>query len=186
MRCSIVVLALFAVAGCGSPFEVPALPDSRVELDLAVNIPMTPPDMSCFNMACGGCSNWANPDGTPSKVGDPCLWKGAYACSGMALTCSDKSCLPCANAANHATGSVCGADGKTIIELTYVGTTCTAYDFGSAIDVCNRTPGDHCVQRCRGPNGTAYSCSANCVSDDGGAGGCTHMASDTCESLTAC
>jgi hypothetical protein len=185
MRRSIILIAL-AVAGCGSAFEVQPLPDARVNLDLAVTINTTPPDMSCFNMACGGCSSWANPDGTPSKVGDPCLWKGVFACSGTTLTCSDKSCMTCGNAANRPTGTVCGADGHTIIELQYAGAACTAYDFGSAIDVCNRTSGDRCVQRCRGPNGNVYSCTANCASDDGGATGCAHMASDTCESLVSC
>lgn len=184
MRRLIVLLA--CVAGCGSAFEVPAPPDSRINLDLAVNMNPTPPDMSCFNTACGGCSNWANPDGTPSKVGDPCLFRGVYQCMGTSLVCSDKSCMTCSNGANHPTGTVCGADGHTIIELTYVGTTCTAYDFGSAIDVCNRTPGDHCVERCRGPNGNVYNCVANCVSDDGGATGCMHSANDTCESLVSC
>lgn len=188
MRSSLVVMAV-AVSGCGSAFVVPPLPDARITLDLAVNVSAPPPDMACFNMACGGCSSWANPDGTPAKVGDPCLWKGTYACNGALLTCSDKSCLACANTANHPVGTVCGADGHTIVELTYIGATCTAYDFGSAIDVCNRTPGDRCVQRCRGPTGpnnNVYACTANCASDDGGAAGCAHTAADTCESLVNC
>jgi hypothetical protein len=183
---SFVLCLVLALAGCGSDFEVPAPPDARVNLDLAVAPPVRPPDMACFNMACGACSNWASWNGTPIKAGDPCLWKGAFACNGAQLVCNNAGCLTCADTTKHAVGTVCGADGHTIVELTYTGTTCTAYDFGSAIGVCNRSPNDQCLQRCSGPSGSVYSCVAHCASDDGGGTGCAHGAADTCESLTAC
>lgn len=194
MRLTLSSYALVALAavgapasGCSSDYTVSPLPDMRISLDLAVATPTPQPDMSCFNTACGGCSSWANWDGTPSKVGDPCLWKGVYQCTGTSLKCSDSGCLACSNTSNRAAGTVCGADGHTIVELTYTGNTCTAYDFGSAIGVCNRTPDDHCVDRCTAPaSGNTYDCVAHCASDDGGGTGCTHMASDTCESLASC
>jgi hypothetical protein len=179
-------MTTLASAGCGSDFEVPAPPDGRVELDLAVTMTSTPPDMACFNTACGGCSTWATYAGVPAKAGDPCLWKGSYACSGTSLQCTGTACLACADTSKHPVGTVCGADGHTIIELTYTGTTCTAYDLGSAIGVCNHGAGDYCVQRCRGPVGNVYNCSANCASTDGGGTGCMHGATDTCESLAGC
>jgi hypothetical protein len=180
------LLAFAALSGCGSTYEVPPPPDARISLDLAVSPPVVLPDMACLNMACGGCSQWLSWNGMPSKVGDPCLWKGAYACTGTQLTCTSNACLACTDTTKHAAGTVCGAAGHTIVELNYVGTTCTAYDFGSAIGVCNRTRDDHCVQRCRGPNGNTYDCVAGCTSDDGGGTGCAHGANDTCESLTSC
>jgi hypothetical protein len=190
MRVAPVVITLVMtgwLAGCGSDFEVPARPDSHVDLDLAVTMTPTPPDMACFNRACGGCSQWASFDGTPSKVGDPCSWKGTYACNGTSLTCmGGGTCLTCTDTSKHAVGTVCGADGHTIIELTYTGTTCTAYDLGSAIGVCNHGAGDHCVQRCTGPSGNVFNCVASCASTDGGGTGCMHGATDTCESLTGC
>ena len=129
--------------------------------------------MSCLNLACGGCSSFANWDGTPVKVGDPCLWKGVWQCSGTQLECSDNSCPTCGVAM---TGSVCGADGHTILDLTNPGSGCRVYDFGSAIAVCNRTTTDHCVGRCT-DNGGARSCVAHCISDDGGGTGCEYQAS---------
>ncbi len=175
------------VAGCGSDFVVPALPDSRVELDLAVSPIVSPPDMSCFNTACGGCSAWANFDGTPAKQGDPCLYKGVYMCSGTALVCSTTGCLTCQAGGKTPAGTVCGADGHTIVELTYSGATCAAYDFGSSIDVCNHGSGDQCLQHCTGPDtNNVYHCAAHCASDDGGGTGCAHTAAETCESLAGC
>lgn len=180
-----VVLALVAAAGCGS-YSVSPPPDMRISLDLAVSTPVSSPDMTCINTACGGCSSWRNWDGAPSMPGDPCLWKGVYQCNGMKLECSDSGCLACADTNNRPVGTVCGADGHTIVELTYSGQTCSAYDFGSAIGVCNRAPGDHCVQRCSGPNGNVYDCVAHCTSDDGGGTGCAYGAGATCESLVNC
>jgi hypothetical protein len=182
---SMVVLALLAAA-CGSSYSVSPPPDMRISLDLAVSPPVTSTDMSCLNTACGGCSSWLNWDGTPSKEGDPCLWKGVYQCNGTALVCSDTGCLACTDTTKQPVGTVCGADGHTIVELTYAGNACSAYDFGSAIGLCNRAPGDHCVQRCTGPNGNVYDCVAHCTSDDGGGTGCDHMPTDTCESLKGC
>jgi hypothetical protein len=182
MRVVLLVAVAFAVA-CGSEFEVPPLPDARMSLDLGVSIPNPPPDLACFNRACGGCSTWARFDGTPAMVGDPCLWKGTLACMGTSLVCSDASCLPCSG--GTALGTVCGGDGHTIVELVYTGTTCAAYDLGSAIGVCNHGAGDACVDRCT-KNGNTYNCAASCLSDDGGGTGCQHQASDTCQSLTSC
>jgi hypothetical protein len=175
------MVCLVLVAGCGD-FMVPRAPDMRISLDLAVTIPNPPPDMSCFNRACGGCSQFARYDGTPAMVGDPCLWNGKLTCMGTSLVCDSTACLTCSG---NATGTVCGADGHTIVELLHTGNVCTAYDFGSAIDVCNGGPGDHCVDRCT-KNGTDYACVAGCILDDGGAIGCAHMSSDTCDSLTGC
>src|SRR3954469_4414288 len=169
------------VAGCGSDFEVPAPPDARTELDLAVNMVTTPPDMSCFNTACGGCTSFANYDGTPTKVGDPCLWKGTYQCNGTSLKCSDAACPQCGS---PMTGTVCGADHHTILEITNSGS-CQVYDFGSAIGVCNHGASDKCVGRCTQANGS-YTCVANCASDDGGGTGCDYSATATCTSLASC
>jgi hypothetical protein len=174
---------LLLMGGCSSGFTVPAPPDARLTLDLAVVVANPAVDAGCFNTACGGCSSWANPDGTPAKVGDPCLWKGVWQCTGTTLTCSDASCPSCAQ---PMTGTVCGADGHTIVELTYPGGQCSAYNFGSALDVCNHDATDHCVGKCTSVNG-AYSCSARCVSDaDGGVTGCQHAPTDTCTSLAGC
>jgi hypothetical protein len=178
------LLLSLLVVGCGkdSDFVPPPRPDMRFTLDLASNFMPENPDMTCFNMACGSCSEFANWDGTPAKVGDPCLWKGSWQCMGTTLACSDNGCPMCGTAI---AGSVCGADGHTILELTDPGSGCRAYDFGSAIAVCNRTPGDHCGGRCT-VNGSKHDCVARCVSDDGGGTGCQHMSSDTCESLSSC
>ena len=170
------------VSGCGSDFQVPPPPDARISLDLGVSVNPAPPDMACFNMACGGCSAWANYDGTPAKVGDPCLWKGTYQCTGTTLKCSDASCPQCPSTM---TGSVCGADHHTILELTNTGT-CQVYDFGSAIDVCNHGPSDKCVGRCTMNTGGTYSCEAHCVSDDGGGTGCEYNSTATCQTLAGC
>jgi hypothetical protein len=178
---------LLFLSGCGSDFQVPANPDTRIELDLAVApIPSPGPDMSCFNTACGGCSAWANFDGTPAKVGDPCLYNGTYKCNGMSLVCSSTGCLTCQAGGKTAQGTVCGADGHSIIELQYTGTTCAAYDLGSAIGMCNHGSGDSCVQRCTGPTNNVYQCVAHCASDDGGGTGCAHSPTETCESLAGC
>jgi len=189
MSSRLVFLALLftPIAGCGSDFEVPAPPDSRIELDLAVSMITTPPDMSCFNTACGGCSQWAKYDGTPAKVGDPCLYKGVYQCMGTSLVCSSTACLTCSTGGRTAQGTVCGADGHSIMELQYTGATCAAYDLGSAIGVCNHGSGDMCQQRCTGPDGNnVYHCVAHCLSDDGGGTGCAHTGTETCESLAGC
>jgi hypothetical protein len=172
------------VGGCGKDpdFQPPPRDDMRVTLDLAVGATASEDDMTCFNSACGGCSAFANWDGTPVKVGDPCLFSGTWQCDGTALECSDNGCPACGTAVS---GSVCGADGHTILELTDPGSGCRVYDFGSAVDVCNRSPGDHCVGRCTS-DASGHHCVARCTSDDGGATGCEHMISDTCESLTSC
>lgn len=171
------------LCACGSDYQVPAPPDARITLDLAASFDFPPRDMTCFNTACGGCSEWARPDGTPAKEGDPCLWKGTLACVGDKLTCMDTGCPSCGS---PMTGSVCGKDGQTIISLTYEGTTCVAYSFGSAINVCNRAAGDKCLGRCVQVGGT-YHCSARCASDtDGGVAGCEHQDTDTCTSLAGC
>jgi hypothetical protein len=181
MRWLLVVLALW---GCGQDpdFQVQPLPDMRVTLDLASSFDATPRDLTCFNLACGACSTWANYDGTPVRPGDPCLWKGVWQCVGGALACSDDGCPACGGAM---TGSVCGADGHTILEIIAPAGVCQAYDFRSAIAVCNHGADDHCVGRCV-KNSAAYACQAACVADDGGATGCEYRASDTCESLTGC
>jgi hypothetical protein len=153
-----------------------------VSIDLAVVIAPPPPDMSCFNRACGGCSRVAKWDGTPAQEGDPCLWKGKLTCMGTSLVCSDTSCLTCSGTA---TGTVCGADGHSIIELIHNGNTCVAYDLGSSIGVCRGGPTDHCVDRCT-KNGSSYACVAGCVLDDGGAMGCAWQSTDTCDALTSC
>jgi hypothetical protein len=179
---SAALLALLTVAGCKSDFQVPALPDARITLDLSSSLPPAQADMACFNRACGGCSHFARYDGSPAQEGDPCLWKGKLTCMGQSLVCSDSSCLSCGGTA---TGTVCGADGHTIIELVRSGATCTAYDLGSTIGVCNAGPKDGCVDRCT-KNGSSYACVAGCLADDGGATGCPHQASDTCDTLTSC
>jgi hypothetical protein len=174
---------LALASACGSDYEVPAPPDMRVSLDLSTNLEYPPPDMTCFNTACGGCSEWARPDGTPAMVGDPCLWNGTLACTGDKLTCSSTACPACGS---PMAGSVCGKDGKTIVSITYDAATCVAYSFGSAINVCNRTADDKCLGRCVLMGGT-YHCSAHCASaPDGGGPGCEHQDSDTCASLAGC
>jgi hypothetical protein len=169
--------------GCGKDpdFEVPPRDDMRITLDLASSFVSMDPDMSCLSTACGGCSNYVNWDGSPVAVGDPCLWKGTWQCSGTTLTCSDEGCPTCGTAMS---GSVCGADGHTIVEITNMGM-CRTYDFGSAIAVCNRAPGDHCVHRCTLDNGV-HRCAARCASADGGAMGCPFVSTQTCEALTSC
>jgi hypothetical protein len=176
------LMAVLAL-GCGKDpdFEVPARDDMRITLDLASSFMHQDPDMSCLSTACGGCSYLTNWDGSPVEAGDPCLWKGTWQCAGTQLTCSDDGCPTCGTAM---TGSLCGADGHTIVEITNMGA-CGVYDFGSAIAVCNRTPGDHCVSRCTLDNGVHH-CAARCASADGGAMGCEHSAAQTCEALTSC
>src|SRR5437868_143989 len=132
MRAALFVI-LVVGAGCKSDFQVPAPPDARISLDLSVTVPPPSADLACFNRACGGCSHFSRWDGTPAQQGDPCLWNGKLTCMGTSLTCSDASCLTCGGTA---TGTVCGADGHTIIELVHTGNSCTAYDLGSAIGVC--------------------------------------------------
>jgi len=171
-------LAVVLLAGCGSDFAPPAPPGDKNTLDLAVAVANPAADMSCPNVACGGCSSWTNWDGSLTKPGDPCAWKGTWACNGTKLTCADLSC-PCA-----ATGSVCGADGHTVLALTSTSGICSVYDLGSAIAVCNRSAGDHCVGRCTA--GNPVTCEAHCVSDDGGGTGCARMPSDTCTTLESC
>src|SRR5688572_28260141 len=125
------VVLLLLVCGCGDPdFEVPARTDMRTERDLSSSFVSMPPDMSCLNMACGGCSSWLSWDGTAVEAGDPCLYRGTWMCAGTQLVCSDASCPTCA--AGTMVGSVCGADGHTILELTQSGGMCRVYDFGSA------------------------------------------------------
>ncbi|HEY2744245.1 MAG TPA: hypothetical protein VGL86_06470 [Polyangia bacterium] len=186
MRTLHLAIGLLTFAGCHS-FEVTGPPDTRIELDLGVEITQTPPDLDCFNSACGGCSSWANFDGTPSKVGDPCLYKGVYQCMGTSLVCSATTCLTCSTGGKTPVGTVCGADGHTIVELTYSGATCSAYDLGSAIGMCNHGENDKCLSHCTGPDGNnQYHCAAVCASDDGGGTGCAHSASETCETLAGC
>ncbi|HZS36571.1 MAG TPA: hypothetical protein VFF06_07085 [Polyangia bacterium] len=180
-RLASLVILCGAFAGCGSgDFEVPPQPDARMELDLAANTTFPPTDMTCFNTACGGCSSLANWDGTPVKVGDPCLWNGAWQCSGAQLACSSAACLSCPQTVS---GTVCGADGHTILELVHNGATCTAYDLGSAISTCNHGASDACVGRCT-QNGGSYDCVAHCASDDGGGTGHVYSAADTCVTLS--
>jgi hypothetical protein len=181
LACAFAVAA--AAAACSSSdFQVTPPEDARVTLDLAV--PSFPPDdMTCFNTECGGCSKWAKWDGTPAHVGDPCLWNGVLQCTGMALTCTSTACLPCSpgGTPTPVSGSVCGADGHTIVELLTQNGTCSAYDFNSAINVCNHSSVDKCEQRCTN-NGSSYSCAAYCLSDDGGVAH-EYSASATCVTL---
>ena len=155
------VLAALALGACGTDpdFIVPPGANTRFERDLAATFPAPPPDLSCFNNVCGGCSVWANWDGSPAQVGNPCGWNGTWACSGTTLTCTSAACPPCGGAMS---GSVCGADGHTIVELVGAGASCHTYDFGSAIAVCNRAPGDHCVGSCTQAGGQ-YPCAAHCA-----------------------
>ena len=174
---------LLLLAGCGSDFQPPGPPDTRIELDLSVGGGSTPADLSCFNTACGGCSQWARFDGSPAKAGDPCGIGGMLLCAGTSLKCSSSACPSCAQ---KMTGTVCAADGHTILELTNAGSTCSVYDFGSAIDVCNRAAGDKCVNRCV-QNGADYACVAHCTADpDGGGPGCAYQANESCTSLAGC
>ena len=184
----ILTLATLALCGCKSSskdFVVPPAPGARVDLDLGTSSASASLDMTCINSVCGGCSSWVNYNGAPSKEGDPCLWNGVYKCSGTELKCTSSTCLGCASGSNKATGTVCGADGHTIIELHYSGTACVALDIGSAIGVCNNSANDVCQQKCTA-NGTTYDCVAHCTSDDGGGTGCTYQPAATCESLTSC
>ncbi len=175
---------LITSVGCGSAFEVPPLPDAHMTLDLATSSNPAPVDMTCFNTACGGCSAWAKYDGTPAQEGDPCLWNGVYQCNGTSLACSSSTCPSCSG---KAVGSICGADGHTILELNYAVGTCAAYDFGSAINVCNHSSSDGCVARCSTNASTGeVDCVAHCLSDDGGATGCQHMSTETCDTLKSC
>jgi hypothetical protein len=175
-------LVVMLITGCGSDFAPPAQPNDKLTLDLAVATANPSGDAGCLNTACGGCSSWTNWDGTLSKPGDPCAWKGTWACNGTTLACADLTCPTCAA---KMSGSVCGADGHTVLDVTYLGATCSVYDFGTALAVCNRTDGDHCVGRCTSGTG-GVACEAHCVSDDGGGTGCAHMATDTCVSLQSC
>jgi hypothetical protein len=181
--------ALCLVAACGGgdgAFVPPGPPDAHLTLDLASTYVPPPPDLACFNNACGSCSSWAKWDGTPAQPGDPCSWKGTLQCNGNALVCSDTSCLSCPKAVS---GTVCGADGHTILELLTTGSVCAAYDFGSAIAVCNRSAQDQCRGSCSVDGSGNYACAAHCTSDgngDAGVGGCPHGASDSCTSLTGC
>ena len=181
MRLVVLSLAVIA-AGCGSDFRVSPPPDMRTSLDLAVNVNPAPPDMACLNTACGGCSSWTNYDGKPSMEGDPCLWKGRYQCNGTDLKCSDAACPQCPSTM---TGTICGADGHTILELTNNGGVCQVYDFGSAIGVCNRSDSDKCVGRCTMNGDGTYSCAAHCTSDDGGGTGCEYSPTATCQTLAS-
>jgi hypothetical protein len=179
-------MALLVIAGCGSSdYTNGPPPDARNELDLAWSITNPAPDGGCVNTACGGCSSWLKWDGTPSKPGDPCLWQGTLQCKGTALQCSDSSCLPCTQMVS---GSVCGADGHTIVTLLNSGGTCSAYDEGSALAICNRGASDSCVDRCVQDGTTMnWTCEGHCLSDpDGGGAGCAHKSSDTCTTLGGC
>ncbi len=180
----LIFAVLFTAACGGGDFQVPPQPDARVSLDLSSNMNFPPADMTCFNTACGGCSALMNWDGTPTKVGDPCLWNGTYQCSGSTLTCSSNACPMCST---KQTGSICGADGHTIIELVNSTGSCVAYDLGSAIDRCNHGPSDKCQARCTA-NASAgtVDCAAHCLSDDGGGTGCDHTATETCNTLENC
>jgi hypothetical protein len=199
IRCCLALVAVavalaVAVEGCGRDpdFQVPPRPDMRTVIDLAVSLDHPPADMTCFNTACGGCSAWARVDGKPAQPGDPCLWKGTWQCMGTTLVCSDTGCPACGGAM---TGSVCGADGHTVLDLTMKGGMCAAYDFGSTIALCNHDASDHCVGRCI-KVGASYACTAGCTSEGGGDGGardggaprtgCPHAATDTCDTLTSC
>jgi hypothetical protein len=180
LACVALAAAAAAVVGCGSDFQVPPLPDAHFNLDLAVSFDGKQPDLTCFNTACGGCSSWAKWDGTPVAAGDPCLVSGMWQCTGTELTCSSTACLSCPS---PVTGTVCGADGHSIIELVIASGACTAYDFGSAISTCNRKPGDQCQQHCTNAGGR-YDCAAHCLSDDGGGTGFGYSASETCVTLS--
>jgi hypothetical protein len=172
------------MVSCGRDpdFAPPAREDMRVTLDLAASASM-PADFSCATMMCGACSSFVNFDGKPSKPGDPCGWNGSYQCMGDGLVCNvaARDCPACGGTMS---GSLCGADGHTIVEIV-TGSNCKTYDFGSAISVCNHGANDHCVDRCT-KIGSSYACVARCLSDDGGATGCEHKATDTCDTLTSC
>jgi hypothetical protein len=195
-----VVCAL--VAGCGRApdFQVPPRGDLHMLVDLAVSLDHPPPEAGCFNTACGGCSSWARPaygGGAPAQPGDPCGWNGMWGCTGTTLGCSSTACPACAG--GMMTGSVCGADGHTVLELVYAGGVCGVYDFGSILDLCTHDASDRCVGRCV-KSGASYACTAGCTSygpieadggvRDGGVPvphtGCPHAATDTCDSLTSC
>src|SRR5262245_59180455 len=133
------VLPLLMVAACGSSdFVVPPRADMRVDRDLSSSFTPEPADLACLNPACGGCSSWVGWDGQAVKPGDPCARNGAWMCMGTQLQCSDFSCPACA--ASTMTGSVCGADGHTILDLVATVNSCRVHDFGSVINVCNRGP----------------------------------------------
>jgi len=178
----VLLIGLLCSLGCGgSDFAPPGPPDGKIERDLSVGV-ANQLDLGCFNTACGGCSAWARPDGTPAASGDPCLWAGTLACSGGNLACSANTCPTCAQ---KMSGTVCGADGHTIVELANAAS-CTVFSTGSATAVCNRGPADACVHRCTAGGG-AYACTAWCKSDaDAGSGGCAYQASATCTSLATC
>jgi|GEM_PF-6255106 len=178
----VLLVALLCTFGCGgSDFAPPGPPDAQIERDLSVGT-ANPFDAGCFNKACGGCSTWARPDGTPAMSGDPCLWAGTLACNGTTLACSSNACPTCAG---NISGTVCGADGHTIVEFTNGGT-CSVFSTGSATAVCNRSVGDACAHRCTATAG-GYDCTAWCKSDaDAGAVGCSHQAGATCTTLAAC
>ena len=180
-------LSLVVACGCGGgDFQVPPQPDARVSLDLAVNTNSPSSDAACLSMVCGACSDRANWDGKPTAEGDPCNWNGTWQCNGASLQCSSGACLPCTqgSGAQPVTGTICGADGHTILELVYAGGSCAAYDFGSSIDVCNRKPNDGCVATCSKQGSGSFACVAHCLSDDGGTGGHPYSPTDTCQSLS--
>lgn len=176
-------LLALALAACGGDFQSPGPPDGTITRDLTAVVTNIP-DLSCFNTACGGCSSWARPDGTPAQSGDACLFAGTFACSGQNLACSSSACPTCASTMR---GTICGADGQTIITLADDGSGgCVAIDTGSAIAVCNQTAGDACRNRCTNVGGR-FECTAWCTSTpDAGTGGCGFSSSATCASLAGC
>ncbi len=178
MRLSLCLIALVA-CGCGSAFEVPARPDAFQTLDLGVLFDGAPRDLTCFNTACGGCSSWAKWDQTPVAVGDPCLITGTWQCNGTDLVCSSSACLSCPQPVS---GTVCGADGHSIIELVTVAGACTAWDFGSGISSCNHDANDKCQQACSNSGGK-YTCEAHCLADDGFGPADDYSPTETCQSL---
>src|SRR5260221_13608892 len=119
MRAWLLLLSI----GCGRDpdFVPPPRDDMRITLDLASSYVPENLDMTCFNTACGGCSSFANWDGTAVKVGDPRLWKGAWQCTGNQLSCSDNGCPM---GGTPMTGSGCAPHGHTILDLTHPGSGC--------------------------------------------------------------
>jgi hypothetical protein len=176
-----VALVLVATA-CDSGFRPPPRPDMKTDIDLASQA-SGKADMTCLATVCGECSDRVRWDGKPVAVGDPCLVHGTWQCAGHVLECSDASCISCPG---KSIGSVCGADGHTVIELNYVNGMCTTVDLNSPIAICNRTADDKCVGRCV-LQGVDYTCTARCLSDDGGAtAGCPYSPGQTCATLSGC
>lgn len=177
----LLALAVSFVA-CGGDFRVPPPSDMRISLDLA-SAPGTPDDMTCFNSACGGCSTWARADGTPAQVGDRCGFRGMLACTGQTLGCSDLGCPTCAS---KMTGTICAADGRTIVQLLDLNNQCRVNVTGSALAVCNRDASDRCLHRCTLAN-NLYTCTAGCSSTpDAGVTGCQYAPTQTCQTLAGC